>query len=128
MKKYTLFVFVLLLYKPPFVNAESIKTGTAKAESKVETHAQGGSVTTHIEVEANGEKKVLDSNEEGKNELEVESDSSVSENDLEDEDSDSTVSADLKEKEEKEIKHPSQGLLISFFRSIIDSIKHFFRM
>jgi|SRR3990167_2017946 len=51
--------------------AESITTGDATAKSSVTNTVQGGNVETHIEVEANGEKKVLDTTEPGTHKLEV---------------------------------------------------------
>lgn len=62
--------------------AQDITTGNASAKSEIRTEVQGDShspgsgqanVYTKIEVEANGEKKVLESNEPGTHKLEVES-------------------------------------------------------
>lgn len=58
---------------PNFI-AQAIQTGNSSAQSSVQTNIQGnGSVSTHIEVSANGEKKVLDSNSPGTYKLEVQS-------------------------------------------------------
>lgn len=54
--------------------AQNIQAGSSNAQTSVETNVQGdGNVSTHIEVEANGEKKVLDSNSPGTYKLDVES-------------------------------------------------------
>lgn len=51
-----------------------IQTGSANAQSSVETNIQGsGNVSTHIEVSANGEKKTLDANSPGTYSLSVQS-------------------------------------------------------
>jgi|SRR3989344_1758893 len=72
------FVLVSLLVKPVF--AESVSTGNATAKSRVETKIESsGSVTTRIEVGANGEKKVLDANEPGSYSVGVESKSDLNE-------------------------------------------------
>jgi hypothetical protein len=58
---------------PPLF-AQNIQTGNASAQSTVQTDVQGsGSVSTHIEINANGVKKVLDSNSPGTYKLEVQS-------------------------------------------------------
>src|SRR3989344_1762795 len=59
--------------------AENITTGDASAKSEVRTEVQGDAdVYTKIEVEANGEKKVLETNEPGAHSLEVKSGSNSS--------------------------------------------------
>jgi hypothetical protein len=51
-----------------------VQTGNANAGSSVQTDIQGnGSVSTHIEVQANGEKKTLDANSPGTYSLSVQS-------------------------------------------------------
>ena len=58
---------------PPYYT-QNIQTGNANAQSSVQTNIEGnGSVSTHIEVNANGEKKVLDSNSPGTYKLNVQS-------------------------------------------------------
>ena len=60
----------------PTYFAQNIQTGNSSAQSLVQTNIQGnGSVSTHIEVSANGEKKVLDTNSPGNYKLEVQSNS-----------------------------------------------------
>ncbi|MBI3984729.1 MAG: hypothetical protein HY344_02190 [Candidatus Levybacteria bacterium] len=77
----TLFFSLLFLLVTPGVFSQYIQTGDASSYSKVETNIQGnGSVQTHIEVEANGEKKVLDADSPGTYELKVESNSDNSSN------------------------------------------------
>lgn len=60
---------------PSVYYAQNIQTGNfVDAQSTVQTNIQGsGSVSTHIEVSANGERKVLDSNSPGTYKLEVNS-------------------------------------------------------
>jgi hypothetical protein len=51
-----------------------IQTGNASAQTSVQTNVEGSSnVSTHIEVQANGEKKVLDTNSPGTYSLSVQS-------------------------------------------------------
>jgi hypothetical protein len=51
-----------------------VQTGNANAQSSVQTDIQGGgNVSTHIEVQANGEKKTLDANSPGTYSLSVQS-------------------------------------------------------
>jgi len=62
----------MFLNTPPNYIAQNIQTGNANAQSSVQTDISGsGSVSTHIEVSANGEKKVLDSNSPGTYSLSV---------------------------------------------------------
>jgi len=64
----------MILITSPTYFAQNIQTGNANAESSVQTNIQGGgSVSTHIEVSANGEKKVLNSNSPGTYTLNVSS-------------------------------------------------------
>lgn len=72
------FLFLLFFIFTPYVFAENITTGNASAKSTVDTTVDGGSVTTHIEVEANGEKKVFDSDKPGSFKVEVKSNGSSS--------------------------------------------------
>lgn len=52
--------------------AQVIQTGNSNAQSSVQTSIEGnGSISTHIEVNANGERKVLDSNSPGTYSLQV---------------------------------------------------------
>jgi len=63
----------------PNLYAQVIQTGNANAQSSVQTDIQGdGSVTTHIEVNANGDKKVLDANSPGTYSLQIQSNSNNS--------------------------------------------------
>jgi hypothetical protein len=65
---------------PPTIYAQ-IQTGNANAQSSVETNIQGsGNVSTHIEVEANGEKKTLDANSPGTYTLGVQSNTNSTQN------------------------------------------------
>lgn len=59
-------------------NAQDVQTGNATAQSSVINTVEGnGSVSTHIEVEANGEKKVLDTNAPGTYKISVRFDNNV---------------------------------------------------
>ncbi len=73
MKKTLLILFLAFICFPVVANAQVIQTGDAKAEVKVETNVSGGDAYTKIEVEANGEKKVLETTEQGVHSLEVKS-------------------------------------------------------
>ncbi|GEM_PF-4625127 len=55
------------------VLSTTIITGDSYSKSTVTNEVNGGNVYTRIEVEANGEKKVLESSEAGKYEVEVKS-------------------------------------------------------
>lgn len=58
--------------------AQNITTGNASSYSKVETNIEGnGNVQTHIKVEANGGKKVLDADKSGKYEVNINSDAKI---------------------------------------------------
>lgn len=58
--------------------ATTITTGDSYSKSTVINEVEGGNVYTRIEVEANGEKKILESSESGKHEVEVKSSGSSS--------------------------------------------------
>lgn len=70
-----------LLFFFPFASqsfAQDITTGNAFSYSKVETNIEGnGNVQTYIEVEANGEKRVLDADKPGNYELNINSDTEI---------------------------------------------------
>ena len=111
----TLFlILVSLLLKPVF--AESITTGNATAKSSVETKIEGSSsVTTHIEVEANGEKKVLDANEPGSYSVSVESNSN------------SDVSPSSTPSGTPYIENNNRGEKSSFISTLVENIRNFFK-
>ena len=56
----------------------TIITGDSYSKSTVTNQVEGGNVYTRIEVEANGEKKILESSKSGKHEVEVKSSGSSS--------------------------------------------------
>jgi hypothetical protein len=60
------------------VYAESYTTGDSNTSISVETNTSGGTTETHISIEANGEKNVIDSNKNGKIEIKINSSSSSS--------------------------------------------------
>jgi hypothetical protein len=75
MKKY-LFLLAAILFIAASTScfAQSIQTGNASANSTIINNVSGtGSVYTKIEVEANGEKKTLETTEQGAHSLEVNS-------------------------------------------------------
>lgn len=63
---------------PIVLLAATITTGNAYSKSTVVNKVEGQEVYTRIEVEANGEKKILESNQSGKHEVEVKSSGSSS--------------------------------------------------
>jgi hypothetical protein len=71
-------LFIIALVFPSIVYAQTIQTGDEKAETKVENNVSGGTVYTKIEVEANGEKKILETTEQGVHKLEVNSNNQTS--------------------------------------------------
>ena len=108
-------ILVSLLVKPVF--AESVSIGNATAKSRIETKIEGsGSVTTHIEVEANGEKKVLDANEPGAYSVGVESKS-----DFNDVSPSSTPSG------KANIENNNGGQKTSFISAFAKNIRNFFK-
>ncbi len=74
-KKQILFLLPLLLFSLSFSRtyAESFTTGDANTSVYVETNTSGGKAETHISIEANGEKKVIDSLRDGKVEIKIDS-------------------------------------------------------
>lgn len=78
MKKILFLILPFLIIFPQKIYGESITTGNASAKSTVTNEVQGGSnVYTKIEVEANGEKKVLETTEPGTHEVKVENNSNA---------------------------------------------------
>lgn len=110
-------ILISLLVKPVF--AESVTTGNASAKSTVETKIEGtGSVTTRIEVTANGEKKVLDANKPGNYSVSVESNSNTKTSvNSSSSASSSTPSAEIKDKAEDKL---------SFIPNLLKNIRNFF--
>lgn len=110
-------ILIGLLVKPVF--AESVTTGNASAKSTVETKIEGtGSVTTRIEVEANGEKKVLDANKPGNYSVSVESKSNSNEAS-----SSSTPSATPDTDNNKDSENSEKS---SFLSAFLKNIRNFF--
>lgn len=113
----------------PVYYAQNIQTGNASAQSTVVNNVQGnGSVSTHIEVEANGEKKVLDSNSPGTYRLQVQSNSSDQTTTKTPTVSPSPTRLSLNTKDktstavEKQKNHNS-----SFFSSFTEHLRNFFK-
>ncbi len=70
---------LMLVNIPPYY--AQIQTGGANAQSSVQTDIQGsGNVSTHIEVQANGQTKTLDANSPGTYRLSVSSDANNGDN------------------------------------------------
>ncbi len=121
-----LLVFFIFLFTTNSAFAQTIQTGDAKAEAKVETNVSGGDVYTKIEVEANGEKKVLETTEPGIHKLEVSSNSeTITENKK------TTPSATITPIKEKEAiqKKEQINLIMENFKNwvinLIDSLNFF---
>ena len=105
----------LILSLPSQQFAETITTGNASAQSSVRNEVNGGDVYTKIEVEANGEKKVLETNEPGTHSLEVKSDAnSNAEASL----SVSTEEATEEAKIKKETESSEGNIVQKIFKSI----------
>lgn len=60
-----LFLLLLLTLKPNVFAETVVKEGNSTSKIQVNTSADGGTVSTHIETTVNGEKQIVDSNEEG---------------------------------------------------------------
>ncbi len=117
-KKFLVLFAFLFLANPAF--AQTIQTGDAKAEAIVETNVSGGDVYTKIEVEANGEKEILETTEPGVHKVEVNSNKEV------------TPSATITpKKEEEDVKKEKQGinLIVENFKNwiinLLDSLNFF---
>jgi len=114
----------LFLFVVPIASAETITTGNASSKTTVTNEVNGGDVYTKIEVEANGEKKILESKEEGTHSLSVESNDNGSEVsteietniDLSPTETESTPSA---EQEKEKINNPIQKI----FQAISDFVE-----
>lgn len=109
--------------------AQEIIAGDATSYSKVETNIQGnGSVKTHIEVEANGEKKVLDVDKPGTYELKVGVDTNIQENSPSPTKS-SSKSALLGEEKEKNVidsKTEKKSLILIVFEGLANFLQRIF--
>ena len=135
MKRQAFFILLFFVFIPQ-VFAENITTGNASATSNVETNIEGGgSVTTHIEVEANGEKKVFDSDKPGTYKVEVKSDGSSSSVQTSTGSGPSATpqaspTAKIQEKIENATKkQESIGLFVkNIFKNIFDRFKELFRL
>jgi hypothetical protein len=75
MKKFVLFFFLIVILESSSIcYGQTIQTGNASAKSTVINNVSGsGNVYTKIEVTANGEKKTLETTEQGTHSLEVNS-------------------------------------------------------
>src|SRR3989338_2339256 len=104
----------LILSLPQDQFAETITTGNASAQSSVRNEVNGGDVYTKIEVEANGEKKVLETNEPGTHSLEVKSDA----NSNTEASSSVSTEASTDEAEFKETKSAAGNIVQKIFKSI----------
>ncbi len=133
MKRQAFFILLFFVFAPQ-VFAENITTGNASAQSTVDTTVDGGSVTTHIEVEANGQKKVLDSTKPGNYKVEVKSNGSTStaQNSISSSPS-ANASASPTAKVERKIgeitkKNDLIGAFVkNIIKNIFDSLKNIFR-
>lgn len=113
---FTIFIFLNLFLKQE-TYAQEIQTGNASAKSSVETNIEGnGNVETHIEIQANGEKKVIDSNKPGKIEVTL-----GSKNNSIETEKDSSPAANIK----KEIKNINNQKITS--DKLLNDIANFFK-
>jgi len=115
MKKVLVVAATILLISSVTKYAESITTGDATAKSEIRTEVQGeADVYTKTEVEANGEKKTLETNEPGTHSLEVKSDSNSNT------EASSSVSTEesTDEAESKEAKSAAGNIVQKIFKSI----------
>ena len=110
----------LILSLPSQQFAETITTGNASAQSSVRNEVNGGDVYTKIELEANGEKKVLETNEPGTHSLEVKSDANSNT------EASSSVSTE-ESTEEAKIKKETKSSAGNIVQKIFKSISNFFQ-
>ena len=109
----------LILSLPSQQFAETITTGNASAQSSVRNEVNGGDVYTKIELEANGEKKVLETNEPGTHSLEVKSDANSNA------EASSSVSTE-ESTEEAKIKKETKSSAGNIVHKIFQTISKFF--
>ena len=110
----------LILSLPSQQFAETITTGNASAQSSVRNEVNGGDVYTKIELEANGEKKVLETNEPGTHSLEVKSDANSN--------AEASLSVSTEEAtEEAKIKKETESSEGNIVQKIFKSISNFFQ-
>lgn len=112
----------LILSLPSQVFAQSITTGNASAESSVRNEVNGGDVYTKIEVEANGEKKILETSEPGEHELEV----SSNENEDPTEESGSQSLEEPNKKEQEETSVTPVQKIFDFISDLFERIVSIF--
>lgn len=134
MKRQAFLLLILPFIFTPKVFAQDVVTGNASAKNIVETSIEGGSVTTHIEVEANGEKKVFDSDKPGSYKVEVKSNGSGSTAQTSVGSSPSVTpqasptAKVVKQNKETNKKNVSTGIFVmTFIKNIFDSFKNIFR-
>ncbi len=125
---FSYYLLILLLF---FISisqsfAEGITTGNASSYSKVETNIEGnGNVQTHIEVEANGEKKLLDRDKPGTYEVNINSDTKINDNNPTPTKSSSYSSIlDDEDKEEENNKEKDRRSLIQI---VIENLSNFIK-
>lgn len=118
MKRYIFLISLSLFFSKTSVSySENIQTGNASAQSSVETKIQGsGSVTTHIEVTANGEKKILDASKPGSYSVSVESNSNSNE-----------VSPSSTPSATPTIDNNNNSEKSSFISTLVKNIRNFFK-
>ena len=105
--------------------AQNIQIGNANAQSSVINTVEGnGNVSTHIEVEANGDKKVLDTNSSGTYSLSVQSNNGAVSTVSVIATSESPIATATPKVLQKNIS-PIQSLISSFINRIQVILQHF---
>ncbi len=128
-KLYFSYLPLALLFFFPFTSiifAQDITAGNASSYSKVETNIEGnGNVQTHIEVEANGKKKLLDGDKQGTYEANINSDTKINDNNPNSTKSSSFSSIlDDEDKEEENNKEKDRRSLIQI---VIENLSNFIK-
>lgn len=126
MKKF-LPLFLILFFTSPKVFAQDIVTGDASAKSTVTNEVSGNAnVYTKIEVEANGEKKVLETTEPGEHRLEVSSNSNASADAEVIIEEDANISLNGKDKDEEDTEVTGFNP-VNFIEKVLEGLADFFK-
>lgn len=112
---------MLLSFILPIILATTITTGDSYAKSTVVNEVEGGNLYTKIEVEANGEKKVLESSQSGTHTVEIQKEgSSQATVTTKIDSSTATTSTDSK------VATSTGGIVSSILKNIFDFLKSIF--
>jgi hypothetical protein len=123
MKKFVLFFFLIVILESSSIcYGQTIQTGNASANSTVINNVSGGSVYTKIEVTANGEKKTLETTEQGTHSLEINSNKNIIKASSSAENKTFLKRTDAKNKETVKIQKIKQVSLLDNLKNLIKNL------